>query len=366
MNKIFVAVIFFTSIFLISPVWAEDLADDFKPSLIGLNHDQKKLFDYLEIERLIVEGKYRTPSTDGWKSFARLYEEYTDLFCFESVNYKFQSPLNPNLSATCRYYLRNLKKYNPTNPHLPCSENGLGSEQCKNAYLVQYITREGGFTTGSNSMSDFEAKISALSQESMKTRPNELDVELKALAVDFKKEENAEKWIKFKALISEKIDYECQAVGVSFVDFEPPDFMMGANLIEHQRYTSDQLYKEAYDLLHDPDRLGNFFIQGGFNKVDPTANEKLQQPHPFEILQKEQQVEFIPKAYWRVRRISTTCYESILEGLRFNVALPAAICNLHGIYSPFCLNADKELEKNLPLYIRTPEVIKQKYEMGTF
>ena len=215
-------------------------------------------------------------------------------------------------------------------------------------------------------MSEFEGKIATLSQERMKTRPQELDFEINKLALSFKTEETAEKWLQYKSMLSEKIDYECHTVGVSFVDFAPPDFMMGANLIEHQRYTSDQLYKEAYDLLHDPNRLGNLFIQGNFDKKEDPAVELQTKPHPFEVIDKKDQSDFKPKPFWRIRRISTKCYESILQGLRFNIALPASICNLHGIYSPLCLNADKEFEKNLPLYIRKPKVIKPKFEMGTF
>ncbi|MEX0596496.1 MAG: hypothetical protein WD512_08330, partial [Candidatus Paceibacterota bacterium] len=91
MNKLFLPFIVLITCLFSTIAFAENSKQKFQPSLIGLNHSQKKLFDYLEIERIILEGRHKVPSTEGYKNFSRIYEEYTKLFCYDTVNYKLQS-----------------------------------------------------------------------------------------------------------------------------------------------------------------------------------------------------------------------------------------------------------------------------------
>ena len=90
-----------------------DQKQDFTPKTIGLTAFQRRLLDYLEIERHFLGRKHPKPSTEAWKDYTRLYEEYVTLFCYETADPKVFESSSPKISLNCRYYLDKLEAYHP-------------------------------------------------------------------------------------------------------------------------------------------------------------------------------------------------------------------------------------------------------------
>ena len=326
-------------------------AEDFSPALNGLTESQKKIFGYIELEENYI--KISTPNLDdnAWKKLTRLYERYVELFCYENKANDFNNK-NPNTTKTCKYFLNKLFNFHEENPLAICGLYGLKSKKCSDAYLKQYIAREEEFIKKNSEFLTLEIK---LYEKEQKIDLNKLKSAFASAEDKFNKKQNSETWTTLKRGYDLWIDYYCSTPQISYNDFTPPEFMQGKNLLEHQKYSGDKLYELVYQYQLDPNRLGNLYDQGYF---DIDKNSQITEDDTYMPFEKrnddKNKNDFKPKPFWRVRSISKDCFDSILQGLKFNPYLPSAICALHGPYSNLCLDANENFSSHLPHYVTNP------------
>lgn len=329
-----------------SSTYAEE---SFRPNMYGFSKKKEKLVSYLNIELDFLHSS--KPSDINWHKLARIYERYVELFCYDG-RMKGLERNNPSVSKTCKHYLTKLNKYHPNNLLYICAKKGLRTRECNDAYLDQSIARQEDFIAGGKQFLELEEKLYDVDSG---IEIDKLSSAFTAAKAEFNKKENPKNWNRMKKANGIIINYYCSTPQVSFVNFEPPDFMNASNLLHHEKFTSDKLYMSVYELQRDPNRLGNLYAQGAF---EPKVNTKAIEDdyrHPFEKEKNIKIKEFTPNEFWRIRTLTKDCFDVILEGLKFNSHLPSSICSLHGQYSPLCLKAKENFNEHVPSYISSPK-----------
>lgn len=363
LNLVFI--IFLTALFT-SNVFADE---SFKPSTFGMSYEEQRMADYLELERNLLESKYPKASTEAWKVFARLYEEYVTLFCYTEKKLKLLIHENPDLGSNCSYYIEKLLSFDSDNPLALCASKGLLQSECKQAYSNQYIARDSSYIKADKSVLDFENKLDRIQKEIMKVDLESLNEDLRNAYTGFQQTEDPIKlpaaWRQLEKMLKTKIAYTCNSNSISFVDFNPPKFMLASNLLEHEKNMKDSLYMQVYNLLNDPERLRNLINSGAFKTYEEQTAMRDKTLDPFEKSHSKL-TEFTPKPFWRVKIITKNCFDAILEGLKFNGYLPASICALHGKHSVFCYQAEEDFKRHLPAYVKNPPRKKTTYTLEEF
>lgn len=355
----------FLFIFLIAPaphLLAQHYNHDnnYKKDLSLLNPNQRKISSYLDIEKVQLELRHRTPSTTAWKDFARLYEEYVTLFCYQTSDYELIVKGSKNLSNSCIFYLDKLATYSEGNPLVTCAKTGFESEKCLASYRQQYITRNDNKI--SKVMGDFEEELAKRKLGNKEFNHDQSEGIYKTLKAKLAQSDgkNVTDWFALAESISDSTIVSCGAEHIRYIDTRPPDFMIAANLLDHDKRSSDKLFMEVYELLHDPERIGNSLSSLELNKND--TEQYIHDADPFEVDYHKTLQSFRPNKFWRVKAISHDCFKWILRGLEFDSNFPPSICNLHGNGSPFCHYAKKTHKTP-----KTGEVKKKKtYKMESF